>query len=117
MDDGSGRTLTGLSTTAGDLRGFTAEGPNRRIELARAAGRLDDATADRHRTVLEAVGLPVTYVPGALPELVETMKGDKKSRAGMLRFVVLDGLARPGRLEGPSPELLEHAYSVLSASR
>ncbi len=86
-------------------------------ELARAAGRLDDATADRHRTVLEAVGLPVTYVPGALPELVETMKGDKKSRAGMLRFVVLDGLARPGRLEGPSPELLEHAYSVLTASR
>jgi len=40
VDDGTGRTLTGLSTTAGDLRAFTAEGPNRRIELARAAGKM-----------------------------------------------------------------------------
>ncbi|MFD6900064.1 3-dehydroquinate synthase, partial [Streptomyces diastaticus] len=30
-------------------------------ELGRLAGRLDDATADRHRSVLEAVGLPLTY--------------------------------------------------------
>ncbi|NMI00019.1 3-dehydroquinate synthase [Pseudonocardia acidicola] len=85
-------------------------------ELARAAGRLDDATADRHRAVLGALGLPVCYVPGALPELVETMRGDKKARAGMLRFVVLDGLARPGRLEGPEPALLEQAYAAISTA-
>ena len=84
-------------------------------ELARAAGRLDDATADRHRSVLASVGLPVSYEPGVLPELVQTMQGDKKSRAGMLRFVVLDGLAAPGRLEGPEPELLERAYAAVSA--
>jgi 3-dehydroquinate synthase len=84
-------------------------------ELARAAGRLDAATADRHRTVLQTIGLPVTYRPGVLPELVETMRGDKKSRGGMLRFVVLDGLAAPGRLEGPAPELLETAYATVSA--
>jgi 3-dehydroquinate synthase len=82
-------------------------------ELARAAGRLDDATADRHREVLTSLGLPVTYVPGALPELVEAMRGDKKARAGTLRFVVLDGLATPGRLEGPDPALLERAYGAL----
>jgi 3-dehydroquinate synthase len=84
-------------------------------ELARAAGRLDDATADRHRAVLASVGLPVSYESGVLPELVETMHGDKKARAGMLRFVVLDGLARPGRLEGPAPELLERAYASIAA--
>ncbi|MFC4946427.1 3-dehydroquinate synthase [Pseudonocardia sp. GCM10023141] len=84
-------------------------------ELARAAGRLDDATADRHRAVLTSVGLPVSYEPGVLPELTETMRGDKKSRAGMLRFVVLDGLAKPGRLEGPEPELLERAYAAVTA--
>lgn len=39
VDDDSGRTLTGLSTNAADLRELSAEGPNRRIELARAAGR------------------------------------------------------------------------------
>ena len=85
-------------------------------ELARAAGRLDDPTADRHRAVLASVGLPVTYEPGVLPELVETMRGDKKSRAGTLRFVVLDGLARPGRLEGPDMALLETAYAAVSGS-
>jgi 3-dehydroquinate synthase len=84
-------------------------------ELARAAGRLDDATADRHRTVLASLDLPVTYAAGVLPELVETMRGDKKSRGGALRFVVLDGLARPGRLEAPEPALLEAAYARISA--
>lgn len=80
-------------------------------ELGRLAGRLDDATARRHREVLTALGLPVTYEAGALPELLEYMAGDKKTRSGILRFVVLDGLAKPGRLEGPDPALLAAAYA------
>jgi 3-dehydroquinate synthase len=80
-------------------------------ELGRLAGRLDDDTADRHRSILTALGLPVTYDADALPQLVEYMAGDKKTRAGVLRFVVLDGLAKPGRLEGPDPSLLAAAYS------
>ncbi len=83
-------------------------------ELARAAGRLDDATADRHRSVLTSVGLPVAYTPGVLPELVESMRGDKKARSGVLRFVVLDGLAKPARLESPDPARLETAYAAVS---
>jgi 3-dehydroquinate synthase len=83
-------------------------------ELGRLAGRLDDATADRHRSVLTALGLPVTYEADAFPHLLEYMAGDKKNRAGILRFVVLDGLAKPGRLEGPDPALLVAAYSVLA---
>ena len=85
-------------------------------ELARVAGRLDDATADRHRTILESIGLPTTYDRHALPELTKTMLGDKKTRAGRLRFVVLDGLAKPGRLEDPSPELLAEAYANLTGT-
>ena len=84
-------------------------------ELARLAGRLDDATADRHRAVLDSLGLPTSYPGGDFEELLETMRGDKKARAGTLRFVVLDGLAEPGRLEGPDPELLETAYAAVSA--
>ena len=38
---------------------------------------------------------------------------DKKTRGGVLRFVVLDGLAKPGRLEGPDPSLLAAAYAGL----
>ena len=84
-------------------------------ELARLAGRLDDATADRHRTILASLGLPVSYEADALPQLLEYMAGDKKTRAGVLRFVVLDGLAKPGRLAGPDPSLLAAAYGGLVA--
>jgi 3-dehydroquinate synthase len=80
-------------------------------ELGRLAGRLDDATADRHRSILGSLGLPVGYDADALPELLEYMAGDKKTRSGLLRFVVLDGLAKPGRLEGPDPALLAAAYA------
>jgi 3-dehydroquinate synthase len=83
-------------------------------ELARLAGRLDDETADRHRATLSMIGLPTGYDPDALPELLDGMRTDKKTRAGMLRFVVLDGLARPGRLEGPDPSLLAAAYSAVA---
>jgi 3-dehydroquinate synthase len=85
-------------------------------ELARLAGRLDDATAQRHRTILESIGLPVSYDAEALPQLLEYMAGDKKTRAGVLRFVVLDGLGKPGRLAGPDPTLLAAAYSEVGAS-
>jgi 3-dehydroquinate synthase len=85
-------------------------------ELARLAGRLDDATAQRHRTILTSLGLPVSYDADALPQLLEYMAGDKKTRAGVLRFVVLDGLAKPGRLAGPDPSLLAAAYAGLQAS-
>jgi 3-dehydroquinate synthase len=83
-------------------------------ELARVAGRLDDATADRHRAVLDAIGLPVSYPDGVLEELVEIMRGDKKARSGTLRFVVLDGLAVPGILTAPDDDLLRRAYAEVA---
>jgi 3-dehydroquinate synthase len=83
-------------------------------ELGRLAGRLDDDTAQRHRSILASLGLPVTYDADALPQLLEYMAGDKKTRAGVLRFVVLDGLAKPGRLEGPDPSLLAAAYAEVA---
>lgn len=83
-------------------------------ELARLAGRLDEATADRHRSVLELVGLPTSYRGGVWPQLHEAMKVDKKTRGDQLRFVVLDGLARPSVLQGPDPALLTAAYAEIS---
>jgi 3-dehydroquinate synthase len=85
-------------------------------ELGRLAGRLDDDTAARHRAILTSLGLPVSYDPDALPQLLEYMAGDKKTRSGVLRFVVLDGLGKPGRLEGPDPALLAAAYSEIGAA-
>lgn len=79
-------------------------------ELGRLSGRLDDAVAERHRTVLSAVGLPTSYRREAWPELRDVMRIDKKARGSTLRLVVLDGLAEPGRLEAPDEDLLESAY-------
>ncbi|WP_030144950.1 3-dehydroquinate synthase [Spirillospora albida] len=79
-------------------------------ELARLAGRLGADAVARHRKILASVGLPTGYRADAWPELRATMTIDKKSRGATLRFVVLDGLAAPGRLEGPDEELLAAAY-------
>jgi large subunit ribosomal protein L18 len=40
VDDEAGRTLLGLSTLNPDLRGFEAEGGNRKVEHAFSAGKL-----------------------------------------------------------------------------
>ncbi len=84
-------------------------------ELARMAGRLSDADADRHRSVLQSLGLPTTYRGDRWPQLLDAMKRDKKSRGSLLRFVVLDGIGRPSRLEGPDPAMLQAAYAEVSA--
>jgi 3-dehydroquinate synthase len=84
-------------------------------ELGRLTGRLDEPTARRHRQVLTAVGLPTRYLPAAWPELRSAMGVDKKVRGSRLRFVVLDGLARPGILSDPAEELLEQAYQEVRA--
>ncbi len=83
-------------------------------ELSRALGRLDDATADRHRAVLSALRLPVSYRGVPFGQLLETMRIDKKARGNRLRFVLLDGLARPVTVDDPDPALLAAAYSEVS---
>ncbi len=83
-------------------------------ELGRLAGRLDDAAVGRHRVVLEALGLPLTYRGDRWPQLLVAMSRDKKARGASLRFVVLSGVGRPERLEDPPVRLLEQAYAAVS---
>jgi 3-dehydroquinate synthase len=85
-------------------------------ELAHRAGRLDDALLARHRSVLRSVGLPTTYAARPLDDLLAAMGRDKKTRGSTLRFVVLDGLARPARLVGPHEADLRAAYEMLRPS-
>ena len=40
VDDDAGRTLFGMSTLAADMKKFAAEGKNKRVEQAHAAGKL-----------------------------------------------------------------------------
>jgi 3-dehydroquinate synthase len=78
--------------------------------VGRLSGRLDAPTADRHRAILAAVGLPTTYRGGSWTALRDAMSVDKKTRGRHLRLVVLDGLANPGILADPREDLLARAY-------
>ena len=94
-------------------RGRHRHGVRRRAGPAgRAAGRPDvprctgpcwPASACRPRTR-----------PGVWPSLRAAMGVDKKARGARLRFVVLDGLARPSILDDPPEELLRQAYREVS---
>ena len=83
-------------------------------ELSRLAGRLSEAEVDRQREVLRGLGLPVTYRGDRWDQLLAAMRRDKKSRGDLLRFVVLDALGRPSRLEGPDASLLVAAYGEIA---
>jgi 3-dehydroquinate synthase len=87
-------------------------------EVARLTGHLDDETAGRHSAVLSQVGLPTVFAPGpadrlSFDEVLATMRVDKKARGAHLRFVVLDGLARPAILTDPDEQVLRAAYDVV----
>jgi 3-dehydroquinate synthase len=83
-------------------------------ELARIAGRLSDADVDRHRSVFGLLGLPTTYSAHRWEQLLETMQRDKKSRAGTLRFVVLDAIGKPTIMAAPTNEMLFAAYQEIA---
>jgi 3-dehydroquinate synthase len=83
-------------------------------ELARLTRGLSDEVVDRHRSILTSLGLPTTYPAARWKTLLATMQRDKKARAGMLRFIVLDDLARPTVLAGPEDSLLYAAYQEIA---
>ena len=84
-------------------------------ELSRRLGLLDDAEADRHRRILQSLDLPTSYRADAFEELLATMRLDKKARADRLRFVVLEGLAKPRIVDNPDLHVLQAAYREISA--
>lgn len=84
-------------------------------ELARSVGRLSDADADRHRSILDLLGLPLTYRRDRWQALLDGMRRDKKSRGDLLRFVVLDGIGRPSILDVPDTSLLFAAYQEIAS--
>jgi 3-dehydroquinate synthase len=83
-------------------------------EVGRLSGRLTEADVARHRELLTAVGLPVTYRGDAWAALRETMALDKKTRGARLRMVVLDGIGHPVIYDSPPEDLLAQAYQAVS---
>lgn len=83
-------------------------------ELAHRTATIDERLLERHRHVLGLLGLPTEYRGATFDELRTAMRRDKKTRGSTLRFVVLDGLAAPIRLEDPDEGLLRDAYAAIS---
>ncbi|MEJ7833293.1 MAG: 3-dehydroquinate synthase [Nocardioides sp.] len=86
-------------------------------ELAQRAGRLSADVVERHRTAFARVGLPVTYSGADFDDVHAVMKLDKKARGSQLRFLVLDDVARPGILAGPSETDLRAAFAAIGGRR
>ncbi|MFM8895312.1 MAG: 3-dehydroquinate synthase [Actinomycetales bacterium] len=84
-------------------------------ELARIGGYLPDADADAHREICSLLGLPTEYAPDRWDSLRAAMAMDKKTRNGVLRFVILRRIGDPVILEGPEPALMEAAYAAISS--
>ncbi len=82
--------------------------------LGRRLAGLDGATADRHRAVLARLGLPVGYRADAFPDLLATMRVDKKARGARIRVVVLAALARPTSVDDVDPAVLADAYQEVA---
>ena len=83
-------------------------------ELGVLVGRTPSELPSRVRAVLASVGLPTAYRTDRWTTLRETMGRDKKARGSRLRFVVLEEVGRPGRLDGPQEEVLRKAYARLA---
>lgn len=84
-------------------------------EIARIAGLLSDEEVALHRKIFSEADLPITYKGEASwTKLREAMSVDKKVRAQHLRFVVLEGVGKPSRIENPSEEMLVQAFKAIS---
>jgi 3-dehydroquinate synthase len=63
------------------------------LQLSQRLGLVDHAYVERVTALLQRAGLPVVGPDLGVERYLELMRGDKKSEAGQIRFVVID---RPG---------------------
>ena len=81
--------------------------------LANQVGILSDEITTLHVSILERLGLPVSYESRHWPELRANMAIDKKSRSGTLRFVAISEIGKTLRIEAPVESDLLAAYERL----
>ncbi len=81
--------------------------------LANQVGILSDEITALHVSILERLGLPVSYESRHWPELRANMAIDKKSRSGTLRFVAISEIGKTLRIEAPVESDLLAAYERL----
>jgi len=83
-------------------------------QLGLLLGHTPVELVDRQERILSSLGLPTTYRGGRFQQLLEAMRRDKKSRAGALRFIALEGVGRPRVITSPNEESLVAAYGEIT---
>ena len=63
-------------------------------ELSEILGKADTAFVARHRSVLTSIGLPTTHGHSDVAAALDIMGRDKKSRAGVVRFILLSAVGQ-----------------------
>jgi 3-dehydroquinate synthase len=75
--------------------------------LAERLGRIGPAVTERQRSLLERFGLPIAPEPWPADQLLATMRSDKKTLAGRLRFVLPCRLGEVEMVDGvPDAEVV-----------
>lgn len=82
-------------------------------ELSVLTKNLSEENVNRLRGILEHLGLPTGYRGDKWPQLLDTMRRDKKARGSLLRFVVLEDIGRPAVLEAADTSLPFSAYTAI----
>lgn len=82
-------------------------------ELSQMVSGLPQEAVERHRRILQSLGLPLDYPVDRWPHLLGVMQRDKKSRGGVLRFVILDAVGHARVLAIPDESVLVAAYHEL----
>ena len=80
--------------------------------LARQRGLLTEEDVLRHEHDFASLGLPTHYLDASIEDLLNVMLSDKKVRAGVLRFVLLDGIENPVTLPVSPDEVRACAESM-----
>lgn len=83
-------------------------------ELSFARGLFGVELLERHRAIISSVGLPTTYSPGFFDELYSAMTVDKKNKGGHIRFVAINAVGEPTRIEDVSIPEIRAAYEAIS---
>jgi 3-dehydroquinate synthase len=73
-------------------------------ELSHLLGLIDEASRDRIVRLIERAGLPTVAPDMGMARYLDMMRLDKKSEAGEIRFVLIDGMGRA--VMRPAPDAL-----------
>lgn len=83
-------------------------------ELSQILGGLSKSEVERHRSLLKAFNLPITYPKSKLVTLIKIMQADKKVKAGRIRFIGLSRVGKPIWLESVSKADISRAYERIA---